>query len=169
MPDGPVSVEFDHVRFGYPAADKVSLASLEEVAMLDTRGGVEVLHDVSFRAEPGRLVALVGTSGTGKSTIAQLTPRLYDVDEGAVRSAVDVRDLSFESIRATLGMVTQDGHLFHDCVRGNLPSPARRRPTTSCGTPCARPAGRRDRVAARRARHRGGRARLPAPAASASA
>jgi ABC-type multidrug transport system fused ATPase/permease subunit len=121
VPAGPVSIEFDEVRFGYPAADKVSLASLEEVATLDTRGGVEVLHGVSFRVEPGQLVALVGTSGSGKSTIASLAPRLYDVDSGAVRiGGVDVRELSFESIRSTLGMVTQDGHLFHDSVRGNL-------------------------------------------------
>jgi ATP-binding cassette subfamily B protein len=121
VPDGPVSVEFDDVRFGYPSADKVSLASLEEVAKLDTRGGVEVLHDVSFRAEPGQMVALVGSSGAGKSTIAQLVARLYDVEGGAVRlSGVDVRDLSAESIRKTLGMVTQDGHLFHESVRANL-------------------------------------------------
>jgi ABC-type multidrug transport system fused ATPase/permease subunit len=121
LPDGPVSVEFDDVHFAYPSADKVSLASLEEVANLDTRGGVEVLHDVSFRAEPGQVVALVGSSGAGKSTTAQLVPRLYDVDRGAVRlSGVDVRDLSFASLRETLGMVTQDGHLFHDSVRANL-------------------------------------------------
>ncbi|MCP2335044.1 ABC-type multidrug transport system fused ATPase/permease subunit [Actinomadura rupiterrae] len=120
-PEGPVSVEFDHVRFGYPSADKVSLASLEEVATLDSRGGVEVLHDVSFRAEPGQMIALVGSSGAGKSTIAQLLPRLYDVDAGAVRlGGVDVRDLSFDAIRETLGMVTQDGHLFHDSIRENL-------------------------------------------------
>jgi ATP-binding cassette, subfamily B, bacterial len=121
VPDGPVAVEFDNVRFAYPSADKVSLASLEEVATLDTRGGTEVLHGVSFRVEPGQLVALVGSSGGGKSTIASLAPRLYDVDSGSVRlSGVDVRDLSFDSIRQTLGMVTQDGHLFHDTVRGNL-------------------------------------------------
>jgi ATP-binding cassette subfamily B protein len=121
MPDGPVSVEFDDVRFSYPSAERVSLASLEEVATLDTRGGTEVLHDVSFRVEPGRMVALVGTSGSGKSTIAALAPRLYDVDAGAVRlGGVDVRDLSFEAIRSTLGLVTQDGHLFHDTVRENL-------------------------------------------------
>lgn len=121
IPEGPVSVEFDGVRFGYPSADKVSLASLEEVATLDTRGGDEVLHGVSFRAEPGQTVALVGSSGAGKSTIAQLLPRLYDVDEGAVRlGGTDVRDLSAASLRATLGMVTQDGHLFHDTVRANL-------------------------------------------------
>ncbi|MCX3288959.1 ABC transporter ATP-binding protein [Streptomyces sp. NEAU-H22] len=121
VPDGPVAVEFDNVRFGYPAADKVSLASLEEVASLDKRGGDEVLHGLSFRAEPGRTVALVGSSGAGKSTIAQLMPRLYDTDEGAVRiGGVDVRDLTAQSLRQTLGMVTQDGHLFHDTVRANL-------------------------------------------------
>ncbi len=121
VPEGPVSVEFDGVSFGYPSADKVSLASLEEVATLDSRGGTEVLHKVSFRAEPGRMVALVGSSGAGKSTIAQLLPRLYDADSGSVRlNGVDVRDLTAESIRETLGMVTQDGHLFHESVRANL-------------------------------------------------
>ena len=121
VPAGPGTGEFDDVRFGYPSAAKVSLASLEEVATLDTRGGVEVLHGISFRAEPGQTVALVGSSGAGKSTIAQLLPRLYDVDSGAVRlGGVDVRDLSFQAIRDTLGMVTQDGHLFHESIRENL-------------------------------------------------
>ncbi len=121
VPDGPVSVEFENVHFSYPSADKVSLASLEEVAKLDARGGVEVLHGVSFRAEPGQMVALVGSSGAGKSTIASLLPRLYDVDSGAVRLAgVDVRELSFDSIRDALGMVTQDGHLFHESIGSNL-------------------------------------------------
>ncbi|MDQ3578366.1 MAG: ABC transporter ATP-binding protein/permease, partial [Actinomycetota bacterium] len=121
VPDGPVSVEFDHVRFAYPSADKVSLASLEDVATLDSRGGVEVLHDVSFRAEPGQMIALVGSSGAGKSTIAQLAPRLYDVDSGTIRlGGVDVRELTATSIRTTLGMVTQDGHLFHESIRSNL-------------------------------------------------
>lgn len=121
VPEGPVAVEFDEVQFAYPSADKVSLASLEEVAQLDTRGGVEVLHGVSFRAEPGQMVALVGSSGAGKSTMAQLLPRLYDVDGGAVRlGGVNVKDLTAESIRETLGMVTQDGHLFHESVRANL-------------------------------------------------
>ncbi len=121
LPDGPVSVEFDGVSFSYPAADKVSLASLEDVATLDVRGGVEVLHDISFRVDPGQMVALVGSSGAGKSTIAQLIPRLYDVDAGAVRlSGVDVRDLKASSIRDAVGMVTQDGHLFHESLRANL-------------------------------------------------
>jgi ATP-binding cassette, subfamily B, bacterial len=121
VPPGPVGLEFDNVHFAYPSADKVSLASLEEVAVLDTRGGEEVLKGISFRVEPGQVVALVGSSGAGKSTIATLAPRLYDVDSGAVRiGGVDVRDLSFKSLRETLGMVTQDGHLFHDTIRGNL-------------------------------------------------
>jgi ABC-type multidrug transport system fused ATPase/permease subunit len=121
IPHGGVSVEFDRVRFAYPSADKISLASLEEVAVLDTRGGVEVLHDVSFHVAPGQMIALVGSSGAGKSTIAQLVPRLYDVDEGSVRlSSVDVRDLSAEDIRRSVGLVTQDGHLFHESIRANL-------------------------------------------------
>ena len=121
VPDGPAGLEFDDVYFSYPAAEQVSLASLEEVATLDTRGGVEVVHGVSFRVEPGQVVALVGSSGGGKSTLASLAPRLYDVDSGAVRvSGVDVRDVTFDSIRRTVGLVTQDGHLFHETVRENL-------------------------------------------------
>ncbi|TCO53599.1 ABC-type multidrug transport system fused ATPase/permease subunit [Actinocrispum wychmicini] len=121
VPSGGVSVSFDDVRFGYPAAAKVSLASLEDVASLDQRGGQEVLHGISFTAEPGQMVALVGSSGAGKSTIASLVPRLYDVDSGAIRlSGVDVRDLTFDSIRDTVGVVTQDGHLFHDTIRANV-------------------------------------------------
>ncbi|MGC5162911.1 ABC transporter ATP-binding protein [Rhodococcus sp. DT1] len=121
VPKGPVSVEFRDVSFAYPSADKVSLASLEEVAVLDSRGGETVLHDLSFRVEPGHMVALVGSSGAGKSTVAQLIPRLYDVDTGSVSlGGVDVRDLSTDSIRSTVGLVTQDGHLFHDSVRANL-------------------------------------------------
>ena len=121
VPDGPVAVEFADVRFGYPSADKVSLASLEEVATLDERGGDEVLHGISFTAQPGEMVALVGSSGAGKSTIASLVARLYDVDSGAVRLAgTDVRDLTFASLRDTVGVVTQDGHLFHESIRANL-------------------------------------------------
>ncbi|UDY36599.1 ABC transporter ATP-binding protein [Dermatobacter hominis] len=121
LPPGPVSVELDHVRFAYPAADRISLASLEEVSVLDDRLGREVLHDVSLHAGPGRTVALVGPSGAGKSTIASLVPRLYDVDAGAVRiGGVDVRDLSFADLQRAVGVVTQDGHLFHDTVRANL-------------------------------------------------
>jgi ATP-binding cassette subfamily C protein len=121
VPDGPVAVEFDGVRFSYPSADKVSLASLEEVAVLNDRGGDEVLHGISFTAQPGEMVALVGSSGAGKSTIASLIARLYDVDSGAVRlNGADVHDVTFASLKETVGMVTQDGHLFHESIGSNL-------------------------------------------------
>ncbi|KUI41605.1 ABC transporter [Mycobacterium sp. IS-1590] len=121
VPVGPVAVQFDNVRFSYPSADKVSLASLEEVAELDIRGGDEVLHGISFTARPGQMVALVGSSGAGKSTIASLLARLYDVDSGAVTvNGVDLRDVSFASLKETVGVVTQDGHLFHESIRANL-------------------------------------------------
>jgi ABC-type multidrug transport system fused ATPase/permease subunit len=121
LPAGPVGVSLRGVRFGYPSAERVSLASLEEVAVLDTRGGVEVLHGVDLDVGPGRMLALVGPSGAGKSTIAALVPRLYDVDAGAVEiGGVDVRDLRFADLRGAVGVVTQDGHLFHDTIRANL-------------------------------------------------
>lgn len=121
LSDGPVSVQFDDVRFGYPSATEVSLASLEEVAVLDDRGGDEVLHGISFTAQPGQMVALVGSSGAGKSTMASLVARLYDVSSGAVRLAgTDVRDLTFPSLQRAVGVVTQDGHLFHESIRSNL-------------------------------------------------
>nr|WP_211170477.1 ABC transporter ATP-binding protein [Pseudonocardia bannensis] len=121
LPDGPVTVRLRDVRFGYPSADRVSLASLEEVAVLDNRAGEEVLHGIDLDVGGGQLVALVGSSGAGKSTIASLVPRLYDVDSGAVElSGIDVRDLSFAAVRGAVGVVTQDGHLFHDTIRANL-------------------------------------------------
>jgi ABC-type multidrug transport system fused ATPase/permease subunit len=121
LPPGPVSVDLRGVRFRYPSADQVSLASLEEVAVLDDRAGEEILHGVDLRVGAGQMVALVGPSGAGKSTLASLVSRLYDVDAGAVElSGVDVRDLSFEDLRSAVGVVTQDGHLFHDTIRANL-------------------------------------------------
>jgi ABC-type multidrug transport system fused ATPase/permease subunit len=121
LPDGPVSVRLRDVRFAYPSAAEVSLASLEEVATLDDRGGERVLHGIDLEVPAGSLVALVGSSGAGKSTLASLLPRLYDVDSGAVElSGVDVRDLTFDAIRGAVGVVTQDGHLFHDTIRANL-------------------------------------------------
>ena len=116
-----VSVRFDDVSFGYPSADKVSLASLEEVARLDGREGKQVLHNVDLHVPAGSMLALVGSSGAGKSTIANLATRLYDVDDGAVRlNGTDIRDLQSASVHRTVGLVTQDGHLFHDTVRANL-------------------------------------------------
>ncbi|MHB8680720.1 MAG: ABC transporter ATP-binding protein [Acidimicrobiales bacterium] len=118
---GPATIEFDHVDFSYPTAEEVSLASLESVAVLDQAPTSQVLFDVSFRAEPGHLVALVGPSGAGKTTISHLVPRLYDVRGGAVRiNGIDVRDATLDSIHDEVGVVTQDAHLFHESIRSNL-------------------------------------------------
>mgnify|MGYP000923102955 CR=1 FL=1 len=121
VPGGPASVEFDHVGFSYPRADEVSLASLESVARTTSRRDGPVLKDVTFTVEPGRMLALVGPSGAGKTTITQLIARLYDTNMGSVRIAgMDVRDATLESLHATVGAVTQDAHLFHDTIRANL-------------------------------------------------
>lgn len=121
LPAGPLDVRFRDVHFAYPSAADVSLASLEDVEVLDQRTGDEVLHGIDFDIPAGHTVALVGSSGAGKSTIASLVPRLHDVTSGAVEvGEVDVRDLSFDSLRQTVGMVSQDGHLFHESIRENL-------------------------------------------------
>jgi ATP-binding cassette, subfamily B, bacterial len=121
IPRGPATVEFEHVDFSYPTAEDVSLASLEAVAVLESAPRAEVLHDVSFRVEPGTMVALVGPSGAGKTTISNLVPRLYDVSAGRVRiNGADVRHATSASLRDTVGVVTQDPHLFHDTLGANL-------------------------------------------------
>jgi len=122
LPEGPLSVEFDHIDFTYPKASEVSLASLESIARTDSGGAEEpVLHDISFYVEPGTLTALVGPSGAGKTTITALLSRMYDPASGSVRiGGENVRDVSFESLRGALGVVTQDSHMFHDTIRANL-------------------------------------------------
>jgi ATP-binding cassette, subfamily B, bacterial len=121
VPPGATSIEFDDVRFRYPSAEEVSLASLESVAVLDATVSAPVLQGVSFLVQPGQLVALVGPSGAGKTTITQLVTRMYDVQGGAVRlGGVDVRDATLQSLRDAVGVVTQDAHMFHDTIRANL-------------------------------------------------
>jgi ATP-binding cassette, subfamily B, bacterial len=127
-PEPPVraapTIEFDHVSFRYPAASEVSLASLESIASpAAERGRVsqEALRDVSFRAEPGQLTALVGPSGAGKTTITHLVSRLYDVNSGAVLiDRHDIRDLTLNSLHDAVGVVSQDAHMFHETIRSNL-------------------------------------------------
>jgi ATP-binding cassette subfamily B protein len=119
--DAEPSIELEGVSFSYPAASAVSIASLEPAGTLSPDAGAAVLHDVSFRVEPGQMVALVGPSGAGKTTITALVARLYDPTSGRVCiGGIDVRDVTQQSLRDRIGVVTQDAHMFHDTIRANL-------------------------------------------------
>ena len=124
QPDSAPAVDFRDVSFHYPAASEVSLASLESIALPapEHAGAAQpVLRGVTFTAPPGQLTALVGPSGAGKTTITHLVSRLYDPDEGAVLiGGQDLRDVTLDSLHDTVGVVTQDAHMFHDTIRANL-------------------------------------------------
>jgi ATP-binding cassette, subfamily B, bacterial len=121
LPAGAADIELDRVSFRYPRADEVSLASLESIATAERPASGMTLADVSLRVEPGRMVALVGPSGAGKTTLTALVSRLYDPTSGAVRiGGMDLRDATLASLSDTVGVVTQDAHMFHDTIRNNL-------------------------------------------------
>jgi len=114
-------IEFKNVNFSYPRAEEISLASLESAAKAETVQSGQVLNDLSFVAAPGTMTALVGPSGAGKTTISALLPRLYDVTDGAISiDGHDIRDLTMESLRDSIGIVMQDAHLFHETIAENL-------------------------------------------------
>lgn len=115
------SVVFDHVEFRYPTADEISLASLEMVAKKEIVDSGVVIKDLSFTCAPGTLTAIVGPSGAGKSTISGLIPRLYDVTKGSISiDGIDIKDITLDSLRNEIGVVTQDSHMFHDTIEANL-------------------------------------------------
>ena len=118
---GPLNIAFSNVKFSYPRAEEISLASLESVAKPETIQSGEILKGISFEVPAGTLTALVGSSGAGKTTISALLPRLYDVTNGAISiNGDDIRDLQLQSLRDAIGIVTQDAHMFHDSIATNL-------------------------------------------------
>jgi ATP-binding cassette subfamily B protein len=115
------SIEFKNVSFSYPRPDQISLASLESAAKEEFIESGEVLKNVSFTVPAGSFTAIVGPSGAGKTTISTLVPRLYDVSSGSIQiDGIDVKDLTLESLRSSIGVVTQDAHLFHESIAENL-------------------------------------------------
>jgi ATP-binding cassette subfamily B protein len=121
LPNKDLAVSFNNVRFSYPRAEEISLASLEGTAKAEIVDSGEILKGITFKCEPGTLTALVGLSGSGKTTIASLIPRLYDVTSGSIKiNEIDVREIKLSSLRAGIGVVTQDAHMFHQSISDNL-------------------------------------------------
>ncbi|MBU3645626.1 MAG: ABC transporter ATP-binding protein [Candidatus Nanopelagicaceae bacterium] len=121
LENAPLSIEFKNVHFSYPRAEEISLASLESVAKPEMVQSGEILRGISFAAPAGTMTALVGSSGAGKTTISSLLARLYDVTSGQILiNNQDIRDLKVQSLRESIGIVTQDAHMFHDSISANL-------------------------------------------------
>jgi ATP-binding cassette subfamily B protein len=121
IPDGPVGIELEDLVFTYPRADEVSIASLELRPEAETSDGMPVLRGISAEIAPGEMVALVGPSGAGKTTLTGLISRLYDPTSGTISiGGVDLRQATTDSVRGTVGVVTQEAHMFNDSIRANL-------------------------------------------------
>ena len=121
LTDTKLDLRFKDVSFSYPKAEEVSLASLEITAKPEIVSSGEVLKGVSFTVASGTLTGIVGPSGAGKSTISSLIPRLYDVNQGVISiNGTDIRDYTIKSLRNSIGVVTQDSHMFHDSILVNL-------------------------------------------------
>ena len=163
IPPGPATVLVDDVNFAYPGREGNSIPSLEDGSPPETLTETAVLSDVSFDIAPGQLVALLGHTGAGKTTISYLIRRLYDVSSGSVSvNGVDVRDATARSLQERIGMVTQDVHLFHDTIRANLLYRAARRVRRGPATRARRgPVAHDGGPAARRPRDRRRRPGLP--------
>jgi ATP-binding cassette subfamily B protein len=121
LPNSPLTITFENVHFSYPTANEISLASLESAAREELVDTGEIIKGISFEIPAGQMTALVGYSGSGKTSIGNLIPRLYDVSKGSIKiNGRDVRDYRISSLRKAIGVVSQDSHMFHESISSNL-------------------------------------------------
>lgn len=121
LPNSPLTITFENVHFSYPTANEISLASLESAAREEQVDTGEIIKGISFEIPAGQMTALVGYSGSGKTSIGNLIPRLYDVSKGFIKiNGRDVRDYRTSSLRKAIGVVSQDSHMFHESIASNL-------------------------------------------------
>jgi ATP-binding cassette subfamily B protein len=121
LPDSPLTITFEDVHFSYPTANEISLASLESAAREELVDTGEIIKGIAFEIPAGQMTALVGYSGSGKTSIGNLIPRLYDVSKGSLKiNGRDVREYRISSLRKAIGVVSQDSHMFHESIASNL-------------------------------------------------